>query len=166
MNMDSPDKQHTPPESESELDCDSQLAAATGSEDKSRAGMFKQWMPFEPGPVSVHERFPSLSGRQLQDHVWQTYLVADGLTVPYFTPSGKRALVRHPLNNRQERDTRRHYVQFTNFILPIVATNLLQLLKYVSCSVACLAQLRKGIVLISNFGQVKYASNDVRALSK
>jgi hypothetical protein len=122
--MDSPDKQLTASESEGEVDEVTQKAAATGSEDNSRAGnRARQWMPFEQGPVSVHERFPNLPGRQLQDHVWQTYLIEDGLTIPYYTPSGKRALLRHPLNNRQERDTRRYYVQFPISVFVILVAS-------------------------------------------
>jgi len=58
------------------------MASATADPVSSR------WPPFEAGALTIYDRFPELTGRLLQDHVWRTYSMSEGITMRFFGMAG------------------------------------------------------------------------------
>lgn len=65
---------------------------------------------FDSSPLSISERFTE-TGRRLQDIVWMTYVIEETGKSMLYTESGAKAFSRHPLNDRNEHDTRRIYTE-------------------------------------------------------
>jgi hypothetical protein len=55
--------------------------------------------PFDNSPVSCGQRYPSLSGSMLIAQLRRLYVTHKKVTLKWFTPSGKRALLRHVFGN-------------------------------------------------------------------
>ena len=67
-----------------------------------------QMLPWAPCD-SVSQRLPGQSGRLLQDRLRQTYLISEHQSQPFFDEQGLPLLERHPLNDRDQWDTRRRF---------------------------------------------------------
>eukprot|EP00969_Alexandrium_andersonii_P076887 3389680-Alexandrium_andersonii.AAC.1 len=66
--------------------------------------------PWSDHFTSVHERWPDLSGRILQDMVRKTYVVVENATLSFVHPRTKEKLMtRDPLNPRDQRSAREQY---------------------------------------------------------
>lgn len=80
------------------------MAGASGG----AGGFPSQFGPFDTKPSSIAERLPGLTGVLLQDCVDDTYMESDtsNLILPLFSASGKELFRRHPLNDRDEHDSR------------------------------------------------------------
>jgi hypothetical protein len=65
------------------------------------------------GPMSITKRFPGLTGKKLQDRIFEVYQRPDSsslTTVPWFLPDGTKGIARHPLNQRNPVALRNSYI--------------------------------------------------------
>ena len=83
------------------------LVPAAGAASGGAGSPFGAW---DQTPCSIEERFVGESGRRLQDIVWEIYCIEESATTRLFLKNGEKALTRHRLNDRNECDTRNHYV--------------------------------------------------------
>ena len=64
--------------------------------------------PWDKNVPTIHQRFPNLDGRLLQDAVRHFYVNAEHERLDFFDADGNRLLERHELN-RSQGNTRRRY---------------------------------------------------------
>lgn len=88
--------------------CNGDVAAGWSSE-PTDAEMCSTVGPWDPC-LSIHERFPNAEGAALMSVFRKYYQVDKDCTLNWFMEgSEKPCLLRHPLNNRHQADTRRKY---------------------------------------------------------
>ena len=89
-----------------------QAPRAKGTQEIGMGHHNRNLSPWDTRVVSVAARFPGMSGRILQNKIWELYVIESSTPpVPFFDDRGARNFSRHRLNDREQRDTVAQYAK-------------------------------------------------------